>query len=131
MKQNGDDVTSNVIITEKSRIDSNGAQVSDNFGQDKEYSNSDESLIESSLKKKSSSRFNISFLNNLIKENSSKPKGDKESVYFCDAISQNIIKEKVYQSAVGYDLNPLPDLKFIGIVDFPKDVDSSTLKGFP
>ena len=38
MKQNGDDVTSNVIITEKSRIDSNGAQVSDNFGQDKEYS---------------------------------------------------------------------------------------------
>ena len=126
---NGDDVTSEVMSPAKSRIDSNGAQVNDNFGQDqdKESSNSDESLIESSLKKKSKrSRFNISFLNNLTKENSSKPKGDKESGYICDAISQNIIKEKVYQSAVGYDLNPLPDLKFIGIVDLPKDVDSST-----
>ena len=112
---NGDDVTSEVMSPPKSRIDCNEA-----FAQDKESSNSDESLIESSLKKKSKrSRFNISFLNNLTKENSSKPKGDKESGYICDAISQNIIKEKVYQSAIGYDLDPLPNMKFIGIVDLP------------
>ena len=112
---NGDDVTSEVMSPPKSRIDCNEA-----FAQDKESSNSDESLIESSLKKKSKrSRFNISFLNNLTKENSSKPKGAKESGYICDAISQNIIKEKVYQSAIGYDLDPLPNMKFIGIVDLP------------
>ena len=45
---NGDDVSSEVLSPAKSRIDCNGA-----FAEDKESSNSDESLIESSLKKKS------------------------------------------------------------------------------
>ena len=126
---NGDDVTAEVISPANSRRDSNGPQVDDILTHDKESSTSDESLIESSLKKKpKQSRLNISFTN---KEKSSTPKGNKESRYICDAISQNIIKEKVYQSAIGYNLDPLPNLKFIGIVYLPQDVESSTLRGFP
>ena len=61
---NGDDVNAEVISPANSRRDSNGPQVDDILTPEKESSNSDESLIESSLKKKSKrSRFNISFIN--------------------------------------------------------------------
>ena len=53
----------------------------------------------------------------------------EESDFGCDLLGQIIVQEKVYQSAIGYEMDRLPDFKFIGIVELPIDIPESS--GFP